>query len=475
MKKFVAILLLITAAGVLYYYYQQYTMVQDPNAGLVRYETVSIEEGKLVSTIYATGKVRSKQSTSLYWKTSGIVDMVFFEVDDQVETGDLLASLLQTSLPQSVILAQADLVNAQTELADLYTNAENAQTSAMNDIATYAQAVRDAQYQLDNYTIPTNMADLDTMEALDLMKAELDAVREAFEPYKYFSTDNETRQRLEEDLNEAQSNYNAAVKRLDYEYELEVALDNLEKARSDFDKWAKGPNPEEITAVEVRIAAAEAILNQAWIEAPFSGSITKVIPLPGDQVDNNTEAFRIDDLSTLFVDLQVSEIDISLIEIGQNATMTFDAIRGAEYRGVVTEIGRIGTESQGGVVNFTVTLEMIDPDENVLTGMTSEVEIVVSQREQAILVPNQAVRYEEGAQVVYILSPGNELTPVTVELGISSEVYSELLSGELQVGDEIVVNPDIEITEDLFSGRGPMRPPWENNEQIGGAGDGGQP
>ena len=78
----------------------------------VEFETVPVEEGNLVSTISAAGKVRSKQSTSLQWKTSGIVEAVNVGVGDQVETGMVLASLSQTSLPQSVILAQADLVNA---------------------------------------------------------------------------------------------------------------------------------------------------------------------------------------------------------------------------------------------------------------------------------------------------------------------------------------------------------------------------
>jgi hypothetical protein len=136
-------------------------------------------------------------------------------------------------LKQNVILAQADLADAKTELVDLYTNAENSQTSAMNDIATYAQAVRDAQYQLDNYTVPLYMAELETMEALDLMKEELDAAQAAFETYKHLSTSNLTRQRLEDDVDEAQNNYNSAVKRLNYEYELAVALDNLDKAQSD--------------------------------------------------------------------------------------------------------------------------------------------------------------------------------------------------------------------------------------------------
>jgi HlyD family secretion protein len=202
-----------------------------------------------------------------------------------------------------------------------------------------------------------------------------------------------------------------------------------------------GPDPDEVAAAEARIAAAEATLSQAWIEAPFGGTITSAQPQTGDQVSTNTEAFRIDDLSTLYVDMQISEIDISQIEIGQQVSVTFDALRGVAYHGEVMEIATIGVENQG-VVDFTVTMELSDPDAGVRPGMTSEVEIVVSQRDSTLLVPNQSVIYEQGVQVVYVM--GTEgITPVEVELGASSDSHSELLSGELNIGDQIVLNPSV--------------------------------
>jgi multidrug efflux pump subunit AcrA (membrane-fusion protein) len=105
------------------------------------------------------------------------------------------------------------------------------------------------------------------------------------------------------------------------------------------------------------------------------------------------------------------------------------------------EIATIGVENQG-VVDFTVTMELSDPDAGVRPGMTSEVEIVVSQRDSTLLVPNQSVIYEQGVQVVYVM--GTEgITPVEVELGASSDSHSELLSGELNIGDQIVLNPSV--------------------------------
>ena len=80
-----------------------------------------LARGDLTATIGATGSVRANQSADLLWLTTGTVDKVNVEVGDQVNKGDILADLLQTSLPQNVILAQTDLVSAQQALTNLLT------------------------------------------------------------------------------------------------------------------------------------------------------------------------------------------------------------------------------------------------------------------------------------------------------------------------------------------------------------------
>jgi HlyD family secretion protein len=72
--------------------------------------------------------------------------------------------------------------------------------------------------------------------------------------------------------------------------------------------------------------------------------------------------------------------------------------------------------------------------------MTAAVNVVVNRLEEVLLVPNRAVRFQDGKTVVYVLKDA-QVVPVTVELGASSDVSSEVLSGELQLGDQIVLNP----------------------------------
>jgi len=159
----------------------------------------------------------------------------------------------------------------------------------------------------------------------------------------------------------------------------------------------------------------------------------------GDQVTAGTAGFRIDDLSSLLVDVQVSEVDINNVVVGQKATLTFDAILDQTYQGIIVQVGQAGETVQG-VVSFTVTVELTDADELVKPGMTTAVNIVVEEVQDVILIPNRAVRLIDGQRVVYVLRD-NQPLPITVTLGASSDTFSELASGDITEGDLIILNP----------------------------------
>lgn len=448
-RTFITLLVVALLAGGLFAILQYRARAQDQAANA--YETTQAERGSLTATVGGTGLVRANQSAILAWQTSGLVEQVNVAIGDQVIADQVLATLQTTSLLQNVILAQAELTDAQKALDDLVQNAETARANALQAIATYAQQVRDAQYQLDNFTVPSNQQNLTAIEALDLMNTRLDQARAAFEPYKFAPSGDSTRQDLKEKLDEAQSDYNAAVRRLEYEYKLEVASANLDKARQDYEKWKDGPDPNDVAAAETRIAAAQATMNLARVSAPFAGMLTDVQAKPGDQVSPGTPAFRLDDLTHLLVDVQISEVDINRIQAGQDVYLTFDAILSKEYHGMVTQVAQVGTDNQG-VVDFTVTAELTDADDAVKPGMTAAVNIVVEQLEDILLVPNRAVRVLDGERVVYVLRNGN-LEAVTISLGSSSDTVSQVLEGDLQPGDAIVLNPPTS-----FEQNGP--PPW---------------
>jgi HlyD family secretion protein len=443
MKKAIWIIVIIAILGVGGYLLFQRMQSNQAAQQLENFQTLAAERGSLIASIGATGQVHANQSALISWQTSGKVEELKVKVGDQVEAEQELATLEQTSLPQNVILARAELIAAQQTLDDLYTNAENAKSEALSRVSQSANQVRDAQYTLDNLTIPSNQKDLEPIEAYDLMRQKLAEARAAFEPYKFASESDETRQRLKDDLDRAQSDFDAAVRRLQAVVGLEVAEKNLENATKDYQTYQQGPDPLDIQAAEARLAAAEATLKLATLSAPFAGSITDVAIAPGDQAAPGAQAFRLDDLSRLLVDVRVPEVDINRIQTGQDVELTFDAIPNQLFQGFVTKVAEVGTATQG-VVEYVVTVELSNPDKNVRPGMTAAVNFVVTQLDDVLQVPNRAVRLKDGKRVVYVLRDG---TPVAVEitLGASSETNSEVLAGELNPGDLIVLNPPVEF------------------------------
>lgn len=183
------------------------------------------------------------------------------------QTGLLMAqatlNAAEANLEATLANTEAELVPAQQALDDLYKNADVARAQAEQAVAVANRAVREAQYMLDNFTVPTNQQKLTALEGVAVMKSQLDEARQEFEPYKYKSSGDPTRKELKEALDEAQSDYDAAVRRLEYETAVERAQTQLDKAMRDLEAVQDGPNPDDVTKLEARIAAIEAAPKQA--------------------------------------------------------------------------------------------------------------------------------------------------------------------------------------------------------------------
>src|SRR5574341_299123 len=113
-------------------------------AALSGLQTVPARRGDLTATVGATGVVRANQTALLVWLTTGTVGEVKVSVSDRVEKDQMLASLEQTSLPQTVIQAQGDLVSAQRALDDLL-NSSLQQAKAQQAVEDARKALEDAQ------------------------------------------------------------------------------------------------------------------------------------------------------------------------------------------------------------------------------------------------------------------------------------------------------------------------------------------
>ncbi len=220
--------------------------------------------------------------------------------------------------------------------------------------------------------------------------------------------------------------------------EIALAEARLADAQRAWGQVKDGHNADDVAAAETAVEVAQTALDQAHLLAPFAGTITEVNVKMGDVVSAGKSAYRIDDLSSIYIDLQVSEVDIQSVQIGQSATLTFDAIVEQEYNGEVTSIGMVGNSSQG-VVNYSVTVRITDPDANIRSGMTASVSIIIAQAKDVLTVPNKAIHTSGGQKIVTVLYQGQQISlPVTV--GLTNDSMSEVTSDQLKEGDVVVIS-----------------------------------
>jgi HlyD family secretion protein len=396
-----------------------FVFVRQSNANsATQFQTATIERGNLTTTIGSTGTVRAKQSATLTWQAAGSVESVNVQVGDRVGPDDVLASLSKTSLPQSVITAEADLASAQKDLDQLL-NSDTALAQAAIDLESAQEAYEKAKNYLTYLQTSPKVPQTETRFFLQQRRWGWE-YRTSTKSFKAPAP--------EEWISDAEN-------------DLALKTSQLEDAQREFDRLNNG-NTEDIAAAQARVAAAQATLNLARVISPFAGTVTEAYPLPGDQVSAGADAFRIDDLTSLLVDVEVSEVDINSVEIGQPVTLSFDAVLGKEYHGKVVKVAQTGA-SVSGVVNFKVTVEMIDADDDVKPGMTAAVTITIMELQDVLLVPNRATRFVDGSRVVYLLVDGQPVE-TKVSLGASSDTMSVLVDGDAKEGDILVLNPSSE-------------------------------
>jgi HlyD family secretion protein len=437
------------AGGYYYYYTQQNAKTATAAANTSTMQTAVARRGDLEITASGSGQIVPASQISLGFDQSGTLIELNVSVGDKVEAGKVLARLQTNNTPESIAASISDanlnVIQAQQTLDNLYANAAINRTQAINDIATYAQQVRDAQYAIDNYNMPTYLQGMDAIQAVDTMKEQLDAARAAFEPYRYYPQDNATRQALLITLNEAQAHYDAAIKRLNYEYALEVAEANLAKARQEYDKYKEGPAADELILAQAQLDNAKSKLaladeTQAIIDltAPISGTVMTVGANLGEAVGSGA-LITLANLSQPVLEVYLDETDLDKAVLGYEADVTFDAFPDSQFTGKVISVSP-SLESVGNVeaVKVLVALDAssLDTKLSLPVGLSASVDIVSGRATNAVLVPVEALReLDAGEYAVFVMENGEPVLRV-VKVGLMDVTSAEILSG-VQAGDTV--------------------------------------
>jgi HlyD family secretion protein len=449
-----AVLVVVVAAGIIIIP----RVLANSRSSATTYQTAPLGRGDISETVGATGNVYTNQTVQLSWQTTGVVKDVNVTKGQLVAANTVLADLDQTSLPQSIISAQSDLTTAKKALDDLL-NSGTARATAELNLVTSEQTLVNAQKAAQSKLFQrASQSTIDIAQA-NLIDAQ-NALNNAADIYNRNKNRNQTDSTYAAALSQfanAQQKFDTAQYNMQYvtalpdplsvqaaNAQVDVAQAAYLDAKRAWEQVKDGPNPTDVAAAQSKVDSAQAILNEAEITSPIGGTVTQIDSKVGDLVAPSTVGFQIDDLSHLYVNIQVSEVDINKVKIGQPVDLTLDAIPDKNFQGKVTDIDAVGTASSG-AVNFNVTTEITSKDPEIKSGMTATANITVTALTNILVVPTRAIKTINSRQIVYTMRNG-ALRPVPITTGISSTDTTQLLTGNLQEGDLIVLDPPTATT-----------------------------
>ncbi len=477
-------LAIIVVVGVAGFFGYRYVQAKNQTSLPSNLTTVRVTQGTLQATIGASGNVYTNQSAVLNWQTPGTVGQINVKMGDHVTKGEILAAIDPTTLTNPTAMnAQQSLAAAQLAYQNLMQSTTNA-AQAQLALAQAQQAVTDAQTarNLLNYSRGQNgNADAAQAEYNLAVNAYNNALTkfpavQNFDPTTpgYASAQvalvqaQQTMQQKQAILNWYLSGPTANdIAQADAN--LAVAQAKLADAQRTYDQIKNGPSASDIATAQANIDSAKAAADLQYVIAPFDGTVTELDSKVGDLVSNTTTALRIDDLSKYFVDLTVNEVDIPNVQVGQKVAITFDAVANKTYNGTVYSIDQIGTQSSG-AVNYTVTVQVTNPDASILPGMTASASVVLNQADNVLIVPSRGIRTQNGQYYMIALVNG-ALQQVSVKLGLSNDTETQVISNQVQAGMVVVTNPLSQLTNS--SGQLNLRIPGVGGGNFGGGNFGG--
>lgn len=229
----------------------------------------------------------------------------------------------------------------------------------------------------------------------------------------------------------------------------------------DLDKQTKNA-ADSLRAAELQMSSAEKTISHYTIDAPISGTIVDKKVKAGDKLSANDTAMQnlctIYDMSYLEMKLNVDELKIRSLEVGQEVEITADAVPGETYKGVISSILVAGTTANGST-SYPVTVRIDDMGE-LLPGMNATAKITTASVKNVLALPNAAL--VRGSYVLVTKdspSAANAETSMTapdgyvyvkVTTGISDDDYIEVKSG-LQEGDTIAYDNSSVSANDFYS------------------------
>lgn len=215
---------------------------------------------------------------------------------------------------------------------------------------------------------------------------------------------------------------------------------------------------ESLRSAEISMQNQQDNMSNYTITSPISGTIIEKDAKQGDALTSGSTLCVIYDLSYLEMVINVDELQIGALSVGQKVQITADAVADKTYVGTVTRVSMKGSSS-GGTTTYPITIRIDDTD-GLRPGMNANAEIVVAEANNALVVPNAAVirggyvlvskKSPSAANAVEDMDAPEGYVYVKVETGVSDDSYTEIKSG-LQEDDTVAYDTSSVSSDDYYS------------------------
>jgi len=456
-------------------------------------QLIEVVRGELILNVNGTGNIEASRQVKLTFGAAGKVDKIYVEKGDTVSEGDLLTKLdthaLELAKSQSqVAVNQAEIAVIQAELAQQ--TAERALTTIKDTEDSLKLALLTAQINLDqaNYNLnktqdlytwtDIKIAQADVDESSDYLEYSIEKLYEylpiildedGIEVYPAIEDDfvkppgykvwqdriihaqarlNSAKDRLEA-LQSGRDTAETAIKRKQLaaaemtEAQAEKNLNNLaadialQELQAAAAKESVSQARRSAELAELTLSEAARQLDEATITAPFSGIIVGV---GAEEAEFVTAANTIIQLinNSMELILEIDEIDIPGVEVGQEVIIEIDALPAVLFPGTVDVIYPM-PNAVGGIILYEVKINLSDKEgSGIKIGMSASADIITHQRSNVLLVPSRAIKQDDqGKPLVKVMVNGQTQERLII-IGISDDSQTEIISG-LNEGETVVV------------------------------------
>lgn len=360
-------------------------------------ETALLAKGSVRATLVATGIIKPEVGAIVKTgsRATGLIKQMYVRVGDRVKQGDLIAEIDDREQQASLAEADATLRKAKAE----FTKVDTVYPLQINEARAQLKAT---QAEREYLQISLNRKD-------ELVKQQIDSQDSLDDARQKFNVSANTQKAKE-----------ATLKRLQTEYTQE-----RRKAR------------EAVTAAEAALKSMQVRITYTTIYAPIDGVVSQVTAQTGETVVAGFEVanlITILDPTRLEMWIYVDETDVGQIRPGMAVEFRVDAYPNQTFTGTVDQIYP-EPEIKDNIVYYQA-LVRLNPDtaSELRPEMTTQCTVIVQQKDDVLALPNDALKWVDGEQFVFVKNPDGTIRRTTPKLGLIGQTSSELLEG-LKEGD----------------------------------------